>query len=341
MESLKIDLFEDEVVVFTPKGEVKSLRKGATPVDFAYSVHSGIGDRTAGAKVNGRMVPLKYELKNGDIIEIITRSDSHPSRDWLNFVKTTKAKNRVRHYFRQQEREEKIKQGKVMLETELERCGANPSEVLKKETLQDTAQKLNLRSLEELLIQIGDGNLAVKTVAAKLGFTAPLAQMPKPGPVPSAGTISKTSDGIAVSGLEGLVVRFAQCCHPIPGDPIEGYITQGRGVSIHRKDCPNLHAMRTEPGRSIQVAWSEVKKIEHALQLIVTAQDRERLLADMLQVFYDSNTAVKGANTRIIQGNLVEAVFTVQVADLRHLETLMHGLRRVKNVLEVGRKGNF
>ncbi|MBN1594414.1 bifunctional (p)ppGpp synthetase/guanosine-3',5'-bis(diphosphate) 3'-pyrophosphohydrolase, partial [candidate division FCPU426 bacterium] len=216
MEALKIDLFEDEVFVFTPKGEVKALRRGANPIDFAYAIHSRLGDTLIGCKVNGRLVPLRYELKNGDIVEVLNRSDAKPSRDWLKIIKTTKAKNRIRHYFRQVEREENIKLGRTQLAEELERCGSSFNEMLKKERLLEVAHKLNFKTLDELLLQIGDNNLTARTVAAKLGLEAPASQ--QPAPAVAAPREGKEKDAVRVHGLSGMVTRFAQCCHPIPGD---------------------------------------------------------------------------------------------------------------------------
>lgn len=336
MEALKIDLFEDEVFVFTPKGEVKSLRRGANPIDFAYCIHSRLGDTLVGAKVNGRLVPLKYELKNGDIVEVVTRSDAKPSRDWLKLVKTTKAKNRIRHHFRQLDRDEKLHEGKQLLETELERCESSLPEVLKKDRLLEVAQSMNFKSVEELLIQIGDNNVTARTVGAKLGLNPVVPAQPRPAP--AAAAIQPGQAGISIQGAEGLVLRFAQCCHPIPGDPIVGFITQGRGVSIHQANCPNLQYFTQEPGRTIAVSWGDMEHAEHKLKLFVQAQDRERLLADLLQVFYDHGATVKGTTTRITRSNLVEGVFTIQIKNKDHLREILHDLEKVKSVIKVSRQ---
>jgi len=339
MEALKIDLFEDEVFVFTPKGEVKSLRRGANPIDYAYLIHSRLGDTLVGAKVNGRMVPLKYELKNGDIVEVVTKPDAKPSRNWLEMVKTTKAKNRIRHYFRQLDREEMIKQGKAQLSAEFERCGTAFNDVTK-ERLLDAANKMNFKTVEEVLLQVGDGNISARTVAARMGLEPPAAQPSiAPPPRPRAG--NEPEDGVRVHGMDGMVVRFAQCCHPIPGDPIVGFITQGRGVSIHRKNCSNLKYMMPEPGRTVNVSWEGLKGAEHTLQLFVLAQDRERLLADLLQVFYDNDAVVKGTEARTNKENLAEAVFTVMIKGKEHLQQVLRKLEQVKDVLKVSRRGTL
>ncbi len=340
MEALKIDLFEDEVFVFTPKGEVKSLRRGSTPIDFAYLIHSGLGDKIIGAKVNNRLVPLKHELKNGDIVEVITRSDAKPSQDWLKIVKTTKAKNRIRHYFRQLDRDQKLEQGKTILDTELKRCESSLNEVLKKERLLHTAQGMNFREVEELLIQIGDGNVSARTVAAKLGFANPTAQpapVLAPPPVHSEPS-TKGDKGIRVHGMTGMVVRFAQCCHPIPGDAIVGFITQGRGISIHRSDCANLNHMTNEPGRKVEVSWGDMQDAVHTMRLFVLAQDRERLLADLLHVIYDNKAILKGTDTRTTANNLVEGLFTLEIRNQDHLRDIINNLQKIKGVLRVSRK---
>jgi len=339
MEALKIDLFEDEVFVFTPKGEVKSLRRHANPIDFAYSIHSRLGDTLIGAKVNGRLVPLKYELKNGDIVEVITRSDAKPSRDWLKFVKTTKARNRIRHYFRQLEKEENIKQGRLILNTELERCGTTLNEMLKKDRLLEAAQKLNFKSVDELLLQIGDGNISARTVAAKLGLDVPSTQPATQSTgSETRGMARKNDDSVRVHGLAGMVTRFAQCCHPIPGDTIVGYITQGRGVSIHRTDCPNVQTLLTESGRKVLVTWDEMQNASHVLQLFIQAQDRERLQADLLRVFDDAGVLLKETICRTTRQNMFEGTYKLQVKGKEHLREVIRGLEKVKGVIKVSRK---
>ncbi len=336
MEALKIDLFEDEVFVFTPKGEVKALRRNANPIDYAYLIHSRLGDTLVGAKVNGRLVPIKYELKNGDIVEVLTRSDARPSRDWLKMVKTTKAKNRIRHFFRQQDKEEKVKQGKATLGCELERCGTTFKEVLKKDRLLDAAREMNLKSVEELLIQVGDGNIPARTVAAKLGLEFPVV------PLPAAPVVCpperEAEDVVRVHGLAGMVVRFAQCCHPIPGDPVVGYITQGRGVSIHREDCANLRDLKQESGRRVHVSWEEVQGAKHSLQLFVQAHHRDKLQADLLKVFDDLGSGIRETTTRTIRGNEFEGTFTVQVKNREHLQQVIRALEKVKGIRKVVRK---
>ncbi|MCD4812498.1 bifunctional (p)ppGpp synthetase/guanosine-3',5'-bis(diphosphate) 3'-pyrophosphohydrolase [bacterium] len=338
MEALKIDLFEDEVYVFTPKGEVKSLRRNANPIDYAYLIHSKLGDTLVGAKVNGRLVPLRYELKNGDIVEVITRADGKPSRDWIKVVKTTKAKNRIRHYFRQIEKDDKVKHGKALLTVELERCGTTLNEMMKKERLLEVAQGMNLKSVEELLLQIGDANIGSRTIAGRLGLDLPSTQAPATAQPAASKADKAEASGVRVSGLAGMVIRYAQCCHPIPGDAITGYITQGRGVSIHRQDCSNVKTFLNEPDRYVQVSWDDMKDAVHDMQIFLRAAGRERLQTDLLRVFDDIRVHVKESTTRITQQNHFEAIFTIQIKGKDHLREIITALQKVKSVISVSRR---
>jgi GTP pyrophosphokinase len=286
------------------------------------------------------MVPLKYELKNGDIVEVVTRGDAKPSRDWLNIVKTTKAKNRIRHYFRQLDKEENIKQGKNLLTAELERCNTSLAEVLKKDRLLEIAQKMNFKTLDELLTQIGDGNISSRTVAVKLGLELPPTQ-PLAHAASASATVApgKQRESVMVHGLAGMVTRFAQCCHPIPGDAVIGYITQGRGVSIHRADCPNVQVLPDEAGRRVVVAWDDVQQeVAHVLQLFVQAHDRDRLQTDLLQAFEDVGAQVKESSTRSNKQQNFEGMFKIQVKGKDHLREVVRSVEKVKGVFKVARK---
>jgi len=337
MEALKIDLFKDEVLVFTPRGEVKTLPRGATPIDFAYLIHSGLGDTLIGARVNGRMVPLRTELKNGEIVEVLTRADARPSRDWLAIVKTAKAKNRIRHYFREQDREARETRGQNLLAEELERCGSSLAEAVRQDKLLDAARGMNFKSIEDLYAQIGDGNLSARSVAGRLGLTPPPAQPP---PAPAATTRRAVSEnGLHVAGISGVMMRFAKCCHPISGDPIIGLVSRGRGISIHRRDCPNIQSLMREPGRSLEVTWDDTAPAEHALELVVQAQERPGLLSDLVQVFQEAGISLKSTSTRTNSQNQVTGLFTLQVKGQSHLQDIIRKLEQVKGVFKVSRKG--
>jgi GTP pyrophosphokinase len=337
MEALKVDLFQDEVFVFTPRGEVKSLPRGANPIDFAYLIHSQVGDTLIGAKVGGRMVPLRYELKNGDIVEVLTRADGRPSRDWLKLVKTSKAQNRIRHYFRDLDRDEKEAQGRNLLEAELARCNSSLAEAAKEDRLLSVAQAMNFKNVENLLVQIGDGNLTARSITAKLGLTPPpQIQAPPTGrPQPR-----RSENGLHLPGIEGVVTRFAQCCHPIAGDPIVGIITKGRGISIHRRDCPNITELQAEPGRTVVVEWDEDASTEQSLELFVEAQERSGLLQDIIQVFHDAGTSLKSSGTRVTPQGLLKGTFKLQVKGQEHLHEIIQKLEKVRGVLKVSRRGH-
>ncbi|NTV53322.1 MAG: bifunctional (p)ppGpp synthetase/guanosine-3',5'-bis(diphosphate) 3'-pyrophosphohydrolase [Candidatus Firestonebacteria bacterium] len=340
LEALKIDLFKDEVFVFTPRGEVKSLPRGSNPIDFAYLIHSRLGDTIVGAKINGRMVPLRYEFKNGDIVEVVTRSDNRPSRDWLNLVKTAKAKNRIRHYFRDLDKNEMEAQGKLLLEHELARCGSTLAEITREDKLLEAARSMNFKTLEQLFIQIGDGNVTARSVAAKVGLT-PAATVPQP-PASAHKPAYKggNENGLHLPGIEGVVTRFAQCCHPIAGDPVVGIITKGRGISVHRRDCPNVHALLQESGRLVEVAWDNASAAEQNLEIFVQAQERDGLLSDLLQAFKDVGSQVKNTSTRTTPQKIVNGMYTIQVKGQAHLRDVVLRLEKVKGVLKVSRRAS-
>jgi GTP diphosphokinase / guanosine-3',5'-bis(diphosphate) 3'-diphosphatase len=340
LEALKIDLFKDEVFVFTPRGEVKSLPRGSNPIDFAYLIHSRLGDTIIGAKINGRMVPLRYEFKNGDIVEVVTRSDSRPSRDWLNLVKTAKAKNRIRHYFRDLDKNAMEAQGKVALEHELARCGTTLAEVSREDKLLEAARSMNFKSLDQLLVQIGDGNVTARSVAAKLGLT-PLSLPPQPPPSAHRPAYKgKNEHGLRLPGMEGVVTRFAQCCHPIAGDPIVGVITKGRGISVHRADCPNVQPIMQEAGRMVEVAWDDASAAEQSLEIFVSAQERDGLLSDLLQAFADVGSPVKSTSTRTNPQRIMNGMYTIQVKGQSHLRDVVLRLEKVKGVMKVSRRSS-
>ncbi|MBC7324680.1 MAG: bifunctional (p)ppGpp synthetase/guanosine-3',5'-bis(diphosphate) 3'-pyrophosphohydrolase, partial [Moorella sp. (in: Bacteria)] len=246
MESLKIDLFSDRVYVFTPKGDVVELPAGSVPIDFAYRVHTDVGHRCTGARVNGRIVPLDYKLKTGDIVEVLTTKGSRPSRDWLHLVKTSQAKNRIRQWFRKEEREKNLARGRELLEKECQKQGFDPEEALKPALLQEAARKLNVAGVEDLYVMVGDGVVTPFQVLGRLKGEEELpllAEAAKPAVKPWRG-YDKPSHGIRVRGIEDLDIRLAHCCNPLPGDAILGYITRGRGVTVHRADCPNINHHR-------------------------------------------------------------------------------------------------
>jgi len=344
MESLKIDLFSDRVYVFTPKGDVVELPAGSVPIDFAYRVHTDIGHQCVGAKVNGRIVPLDYQLKTGDIVEILTQKGSGPSRDWLKIVKTSQAKNRIRQWFRRVEREKNLAKGRELLEKECRKQGLEPEEVLKAGFLQEVARKFNLTSPEDLLVAVGDG---VVTPSQVLGDLKEKEEEEKGEELPPMDTLppakswtgfSRPSQGVRVKGIDNVVVRLAHCCNPLPGDAIVGYITRGRGVSVHRSDCPNiLHHLRQEAERIIEVAWDQEAEATYQVQIEALALDRPRLAMDIMSAVADTKTIINAVHARATRNNMATVDLKLEIRSLEHLQYIMDKIKRVKDVMEVKR----
>ncbi|NLY90680.1 MAG: bifunctional (p)ppGpp synthetase/guanosine-3',5'-bis(diphosphate) 3'-pyrophosphohydrolase [Firmicutes bacterium] len=332
LENLRVNLFEDEVFVFTPKGDVKSLPAGATPGDFAYTVHTHIGHRCVGAKVNGRLVPLDHQLKNGDIVQILTaKQDAGPSRDWLKFVVTSKAKSRIRQWLREQSREEYILLAREQLERELKKNGYDPQSLLKPELLQEVASRLGFVQGDDLLFAVGDGKLACGAVAAKL-VAAVEPEKKQPPILPGERPLGRPG-GVKVEGVSNLLVRFSRCCNPVPGDQIIGYITRGKGVAVHRVDCPSLP---TETERFIRVEWDQEETGVYPLTIEVEALDRNNLLLDIMNVFSQLKLNVSAVNVRTNKG-LAYLDFTVEVRHLNEAQELVRKLQLINGVQKVFR----
>ncbi len=347
MESLKIDLFSDVVFVFTPKGDVIELPAGSVPIDFAYRIHTEVGHHCIGAKVNGRIVPLDYKLANGDIVEILTsKQSSGPSRDWLSIVKTSHAKNRIRQWFKKEKREENILKGRELLEKEVRRIGAEPSDFFKLEVMEDLARRFGFQSEDDLYAGIGDGAVTASQVVGKvrdelrkkeeaqpvLSVSEPqlLAKIPdRPRPV---------TTGIKVKGEKNLAVRLAHCCNPLPGDQIIGYITRGRGVSVHRVDCPNIaYYYSDETERLIEVNWDEEAPATYQVEIEVKAFDRPRLTTDIMNTIADTKTIINAVNARAKKNKMALVTLKIEIRDLDHLYTIIQKVSRVSDVLEVHR----
>ncbi len=346
METLKIDLFTDEVFVFTPKGDVINLPNGSTPIDFAYKVHTAVGNNCVGAKVDGRIVPLDYKLKNGNIVEILTSSTSTgPSRDWLKIVKSSQAKNKIRQWFKREERELNINRGKEMLEKELKRQGYKLAEILKEDWLKNIASKLNLNTSEDLYAALGYGSVTLSQVIQRLKEfykdyykiddekieNEKLSEIPQ---IPKKK--KKVTQGVSIRGVDNVKIRFAKCCNPVPGDEIIGYITRGRGLSIHRKDCPNILDL-TGQERFIDVEWDTDEKAEYPVEIQIKATDRPGLLADITQGITDSNISLLSLNARTSKEKLVLINMILEIKDTEQLKELMKRIRKLKGVIDVYR----
>lgn len=332
LEYLKIDLFQDDVFVFTPRGELKQLPKGSTPLDFAFAVHSDVGHHCAGAKVNDKMVPLNTILSSGDKVEIITSHHQFPSPDWLKIVKTTKARSKIRHYLKQKEYEESLNLGKVLLEKELRK---HHHKILGEHELTDLSMRLNLSSVEALFSALGKGNLSVKHVLQEILPEEKPSEV-KEGFIQKFVEKARGGSGIKVQGMGNLMFRFAQCCQPIPGERVIGFVTRGRGVSIHRADCFNALQMMVDSDRKVEVEWDVDKNQSFMVKLEILLEDRKNMLRDITEAIADADTNVRGAEIKPGQAATV-GTFIIEVKNLRHLNRAIKRIKRVKGVIEVER----
>ncbi len=335
MEFLRIDLFQDEIFVFTPAGDVKQLPKGATPIDFAFAVHTEIGYRCSGSRVNGRIAPLTRELKSGDTVEIITNPKQTPSRDWLNFVRTARARQKIRHWIRQQEQETALRLGREFLERELRKRRRRAS----KTQLEDAGKKLGCPGLESLYGALGRGDVALSQVLRQLWPDQPLTSEPsKPSPfVRLVEQIRGAPAAVRIQGISNLMVRYSQCCQPIPGDDVIGYITRGRGVSIHRTDCPNILSFKEHPERRIEIDWRADKAQRFFVRIETTGTDRRGLLSDIATAISNTGTNIRSAEIETVEGGM-RGEFIVEIEDLPHLTKVMKAVRRVKGVVSAERR---
>lgn len=345
METLKIDFFTDEVFIFTPKGDVINLPDGSTPIDFAYRVHTEVGNKCVGAKVDGRIVPLNYKLKNGNIVEVITSSNSNgPSRDWIKIVKSTQAKTKIRQWFKFKERDFNIIRGKELLEKEVKRLGYKQSEFLKDEWIKKIASKVSINSIEDLYASIGYGNITLNQVISKLRIqyneyfkiTDEKAYVESKIQQPAQNKANKPTQGISIKGVDNIKVRFSKCCNPVPGDEIVGYITRGRGVSVHRTDCPNI-TISDDTERFIEVEWDFQKKASYPAEIQIKASDRAGLLAEITQRITDSDLGVISLNARTSKDKIVFINLTLEIKDIEELRELMRKIKKIKNVMDVYR----
>ncbi len=331
------DLFSDQVFIFTPKGDVIDLPFGSTPVDFAYRIHSDMGNHCVGAKVNGRIVPLSYKFKNGDIVSVITRSNVVPSRDWLNFVKTSTARSRIKAYFRKLLYAESVVKGRDILDKEIERQGYDRNVILKTESLQKVMSSLNVTAEDDLFAAIGYGHTPALTVVHKL-----LAIQPPTEAFAVTGKRS-TNDGrlgILAGGVDDVAIRRSKCCAPIPGDEVIGYVTRGRGMTLHRKGCPNLNAYaEKEADRLVEVAWQQSSGEKFHTGLRIETLDRVGLLNDISAVFSESKTNIITAKVKAFPNKTATFELMVEVEDIDHLKRLIMRIGNLSDILEVRRAG--
>ncbi|MEQ8173554.1 MAG: bifunctional (p)ppGpp synthetase/guanosine-3',5'-bis(diphosphate) 3'-pyrophosphohydrolase [Syntrophomonadaceae bacterium] len=343
MESLRIDLFDDTVFVFTPKGAVIELPKGACPVDFAYRVHTEVGHKCSGAKVNGRIVPLDYPLENGDIVEVMTSKNSPgPTFGWMDFVKTSSAKSKIRQWFNREKRQMNLVKGHDLLERELKKKSLSTKEFFKEDRLLEVAKRFSHLTVDDLLAAVGDGAVTATQVINKqkeIFFQqAPVEDMFKvPLTPPSALPRSKETTALRVRGVDDVAIRLARCCNPLPGDDVLGYITRGRGVSVHRRDCPNMiHYLRMEKDRVLEVEWADASGV-YNVELEVSAFDRPRLTTDVLNEIADARVQINSVYSRATKNNLALMNFKLEINDLGRLQAVIHRIQKVKDVIEVRR----
>ncbi len=337
VHSVKIDLFQNEVFVFTPKGDVIDLPAGATPIDFAFRIHTDIGHHTVGAKVNGRLVPLSHPLQSGDIVEITTnKSSTGPSRDWLAFVQTSNARTKIRQWFKRERREENVLRGKELLEKELRRTGSVAA-AMKAERLREAAAQFGLPDEEELLAALGNGDVSLLQVVQSLrgapGKEAPPVEPPAADRVAPAAA----ARGIRVRGVDNVLMQFGRCCSPLPGDRVLGYITRGRGVTIHRADCPNIQFLRAQPERLVEVEWEASQDGVYQVEIEVEALDRVGLLKDILAAVTETNTNVVSVNARVRKDKVGIVNIVVDIRNVTQLTAVMQRIGQLPEVYSVGR----
>ncbi len=338
LESVKMDLFPDEVYVFTPKGEVKAFPKGATIIDFAYSIHSEIGEKCMGARVNGKMVPLRYQLRNGNIIEITTSVKQHPNKDWLKFVNTPRAKTKIRQWIRTEEREESVTFGRTILEKALHHEGLTQTNVFKSEQIAAVARELSFHSVEDLIAQIGFGKISPRHVVGRLkpkldiGDDKSQSLVSK---VVSRFRRPKTGHGIKVNGVSDMLIHFAKCCRPLPGERVVGFITRGRGITIHQDTC--RHIQKADPDRLVPVSWDPTEREAYPASLRVTSVERKGILADISAIISQKDANIIHAEIKTTVDNKGIAFFTLEVEDYRQLQDIVKAIKKVRNVLIVER----
>jgi guanosine-3',5'-bis(diphosphate) 3'-pyrophosphohydrolase len=348
MESLKIDLFSDMVFIFTPKGDVIELPAGSVPIDFAYRIHSEIGNKTIGAKVNGKMVPLDYKLKTGDIIEILTSKHSYgPSQDWLKLAQTSQAKNKIRQFFKKQRRDENVEKGRELVEKEIKNMDFDVKEVLTAENLKRVAEKFNFSNEEDMFAAVGYNGITALQIANRLtekwrkkkeqeqqeaSITAAVSELK------SFPTVKKRDSGVRVQGIDNLLIRLSRCCNPVPGDDIVGYITKGRGVSVHRKDCPNIVGDDAE-ARLIPVEWESRlnDRKEYNVDIEISGFDRRGLLNEVLQAVNETKTNISAVSGKSDRNKVATINMSIAIHNLNHLQKVVDRIKQISDIYSVRR----
>ena len=348
METLKIDLLIDDVYVFTPKGDVVDLPVDSTPIDFAYKIHSHIGNKCVGAKINSRIVTLDYKLQNGDIVEIITSTNANgPSRDWLKIVKSNHTKNKIKQWFKKEKRDENIQKGRELLERESKRHGVNPATILKPELLDIIYKRYSLNSVEDLYASVGYGGVTANLILNKLKeeykkLIKPddkdiIAELEEKLQKPDIDRKKNNSNGIKVKGIENVMIRFARCCNPVPGDEVFGYITKGRGVSVHRKNCPNANEFLRQSERLIDVEWLTETKVSYNADVEIRAYDRKGLLSEITTIIDESKININSFYSRTTKDRMAIINFVLEIHDVEQLNKLIKKFKKIEGIVDVFR----
>jgi GTP pyrophosphokinase len=342
LQNLKIELYPEEVYIFTPKGEVKALPRDATPVDFAYAIHTDVGHQCVGARVNGKMVPLRTRLRNGDIVQVMTTPGHHPSRDWLNFVVTSRARNKIKHYIHAEEKSRSLDLGKKVFDKEARRYGLNVKSLTEGAAFATALNDYGYSKAEELFVALGYGKLAVKGVLAKLVPQEQLKEAPEGGLAQVANVVRRVlgpaEEKIKVRGFDDLMVFRARCCNPIRGEKIVGYITRGKGVSVHSASCPNVVNLLYDPDRKIEVEWDKASDTSpYTVRLSLQVEDRKGILADVTSKIAGINTNIRNVEATSDADRQGRIDMTVEISDVKHLQKVIKSLRSVEGVVDVER----
>ncbi|RLB84148.1 MAG: GTP pyrophosphokinase [Deltaproteobacteria bacterium] len=337
MENVRIDLFPDEIYVFTPTGEIKSLPRGASPVDFAYMIHTEVGNQCVGAKVNGRMVPLKYELKTGNIVEIITKKHHHPSRDWLNFVKTVKARSRIRQWVKTQEKGRSLTLGREICEKAFRKYGLKFNKLVKLDEMQKVVNHFGFKTVNDMIAAAGYGKITPMQIVGK--FLPASESDPKHKSIINKiiGRVrtKKQKAGVIVKGIDDILVKFCKNCQPVPGDTITGYITRGYGITVHRTSC--INALKMNPERQVEVKWDSDSSETFSAKIHITSSDRVGLLADIASNINNSGANIISANTKTLENKMVDSIFVITVEDIQQINKIISNIKKIKQVHNIKR----
>jgi GTP pyrophosphokinase len=342
MEGLKLDLYAERVFVFTPKGDVFELPTGATPVDFAYAIHTEVGHRCIGAKVGGKLVPLDYELQTGDTVDILTSKaqDAGPSQDWLKIVKTPRARNKIRQWFSRERREDALETGRDLMQRAMRKQGVPLRRLATEEALAQVATELKYPTLDALYVAVGEGHVSPQSIVARLsrlGGAETEEETPEEIPLARPVRIKEASQGVVVPGASDVWVRLAKCCMPVPGDEIVGFVSRGQGVSVHRADCPNAKALAKEPERMLEVSWRQGKPTSFVVSIQVEALDRKRLLSDVATALSDHHVNIISATSSVGSDRVTTLRFVFELADIAHLSSILSAVKKVESVFDAYR----